>query len=733
MTDRGYINLLSHLNQTTTTLPISTIQASVAHYLAHVQPLPTAFTAIVISSQLLRALTLPKLEFLSTSFRHAVHFKLQLIQDEPNGLFSRSLKAKLEEWVYAVLKGLQGGQTMLRLAAYDGLLLGLEDVESEVKAKEGRMRGKVEEELVIALAEAMDMYPLNASSVGWETEFMPNVMYQTEGCTLSTAYLIIARSLPIVANHRLKALPLGALTSGLLAIIDSAFQSGAFLSSLEESLTSQTNGKLCIEPASQFTDNLRTLSSSPIIVSMAALSRLCALSLSALADSRPRPGWLAMSEVMQRLEILTRNVEADWLKSRLAGTEEENDIAPESHESAKVMWSTLKTLLFTTIMIVQSVLSTLVYVPQPPQEKHASSSSSDPSPHSFALTALHIFSHLSFVLPQFGGVTSTAQGGFVELKKVFYTALDILSSDQTESEKFVRLLCDDARAQATSQTLPLRFVLAKNSYSLACIEQLVPVLSDDVIRAEIWPMCQPHLSDASHREVYESSHSVMLAVFAAHAQRASEGKVSTAPSSLGEPAFAEQIVPFYVQCLISNSGDGALSTTQLCLAYAALVRAAGAFCASASQLANTPSQGDSFAWFCVEALLQHIRRPSSGQNASVTSSKVASFVDISEHFHRLHLALISTVPSVSLTLLPRLLSEVRSVTQSYPPGQIPQRDELVQALFHELSHNVGDLEKEVVMEWWYENCEQLVGPGGAELTFEGTDKSEVQPSLVSRL
>ena len=122
--------------------------------------------------------------------------------------------------------------------------------------------------------------------------------------------------------------------------------------------------------------------------------------------------------------------------------------APESHESAKAMWNTLKTLLFTNIMIVQAVLSTLVYVPQPPQESHASTSQPSQTPHSFALTALHIFSHLSFVLPQFGGVTSTAQNSFVELKKVFYTALDILSSEPTESERFVKILCEDARLQS---------------------------------------------------------------------------------------------------------------------------------------------------------------------------------------------------------------------------------------------------------------------------------------------
>ena len=59
---------------------------------------------------------------------------------------------------------------------------------------------------------------------------------------------------------------------------------------------------------------------------MAPLSRLCALALSALAESRPRQGWLVMTEIMQRLETLSRNVESGWVKSRLAGTVEEEDI-----------------------------------------------------------------------------------------------------------------------------------------------------------------------------------------------------------------------------------------------------------------------------------------------------------------------------------------------------------------------------------------------------------------------
>ena len=40
-----------------------------------------------------------------------------------------------------------------------------------------------------------------------------------------------------------------------------------------------------------------------------------------------------------------------------------------------------------------------------------------------------------------------------------------------------------------------------------------------------------------------------------------------------------------------------------------------------------------------------------------------------------------------------------------------RRKELVEELFREILENVGDREKEVIMRWWYEVREELVGRG----------------------
>jgi hypothetical protein len=101
-------------------------------------------------------------------------------------------------------------------------------------------------------------------------------------------------------------------------------------------------------------------------------------------------------------------------------------------------------LLFTTIMLSQSILSTITYSSPPssalPPLDSMRSFAHLPSHSSLALSILRTLYQLSFVITKFGGVTSTSSAGFAELKRVFYSALDILSADVEASETFVKAL-----------------------------------------------------------------------------------------------------------------------------------------------------------------------------------------------------------------------------------------------------------------------------------------------------
>ncbi len=269
----------------------------------------------------------------------------------------------------------------------------------------------------------------------------------------------------------------------------------------------------------------------------------------------------------------------------------------------------------------------------------------------------------------------------------------------------------------------------------------------------------------------------MLAIFVSHAKNSGVQRPS-------EPAFTERILPMYAHCLVEvrfnasfhtrtglsstmqNSFDGRLSTTQLCMAYAALVRSASSFgyASAAAQCSSTNVDADSMAWFCIEVLLDAIRHAraapvkatlpySPDAQASSSSSPPApvteqeSFDIPSEHLHRLQLALIATVPSVSLILLPRLLAEVKAIVVSVSLPSLAHdasarrieemRAELVEAIFRAVSQDVGDSEKDYAIEWWYENREELVlaKTAARHPVFDGVEASAQShaPNIVSRL
>lgn len=67
---------------------------------------------------------------------------------------------------------------------------------------------------------------------------------------------------------------------------------------------------------------------------------------------------------------------------------------------------------------------------------------------------------------------------------------------------------------------------------------------------------QSHLYDPSHRETFESAHSVMLSIFAAHADKPSafQMKGKEAEENADKQInLANSLVPGYVKCLLEVS------------------------------------------------------------------------------------------------------------------------------------------------------------------------------------
>ncbi|KAJ3733322.1 hypothetical protein DFJ43DRAFT_995428 [Lentinula guzmanii] len=708
MPSNAYSNLLQHLHRAQPALPLETIQAALAFHIANQNPLPTPLAATAITSPLFLShpFTLSRLQVLSNSFRHALHLKFTLVSGPRLSFFEGSISTRLTEWTKSLMKGLQGGNSLLRLAAAGGVLQGLQDLQTQAKANSSismnsshtasenpvsdAIRAKVEDEVVIAFAEVIDQEGVGRE---WESEFRQTTLLSntvqdqisSPHISLLTLSLILAgQSLPLVASSKLKALPLAALSQLLTSYITETFHEGDFLRQ------------------SAASDTLR--------LHIASLSRLEALVLSIALDYRPRIGLTAAQETLNHLREMAHRV-AGVIPHLLAG---DTHSASDAETPSSGPWLTLKTLLFSVIMITDSVLSACIYVP--PTVYHLSSTSSLSSPASLSLTTILTLFHLSFVVSQFGGISSleyTDEASFKELRKTAYLALDILASGSNDvPERFL-----DELMNLVKSPIEETIALAQISFALSCIEQLVPVLSVRYLKGPVWTLIAPNLVlprqplDQLRRETFESAHSVVLAILAANAANVdamnkesrtqelsdgSKGKATEEDMSLSD--FCTRLVPFYSKSLIQNSAPGKLSTSQVRIAYAALVRSASNSVLPTQDESENPSHF-TLAWYCIDELLCAIR--------SLGNDKLQL-----EQKHRLQLTLMSCVSALPLSLLGRFFEEINDSLKVDIGSEdnldntvdLVQRErdrtELIQALYREISEMVGDREKGYVLSWW---------------------------------
>lgn len=162
--------------------------------------------------------------------------------------------------------------------------------------------------------------------------------------------------------------------------------------------------------------------------------------------------------------------------------------------------------------------------------------------------------------------------------------------------------------------------------------------------------------------------------------------------------------------------DGKLNTPQLRLAYSALVRSASVSAFTSSN--GAPDDMYTLAWYCVQLIVDTIHEllpvvpsisNSKGKQKENEQEKetTPNIENSTDRVHRLHLMLISTISSLPLPLMLRALNETRVLISAYPVNDIDnadeqsKKDELVDALFHELLEKTGDREKEAAIRWWY--------------------------------
>ena len=145
------------------------------------------------------------------------------------------------------------------------------------------------------------------------------------------------------------------------------------------------------------------------------------------------------------------------------------------------MWARLKGLLFTTVMILQSVVDAMLY----------NESSTMSSNASLACEVIKIFSRIAFISSKFGGLSAQGEGSFREYRRAFYIALDIVLASPPHGERLVQTLVmhrRELRDGGVNGSHPA--LLAFTGYLFMTAEQLIDQLSAQCLLEEVLPVCR---------------------------------------------------------------------------------------------------------------------------------------------------------------------------------------------------------------------------------------------------
>ena len=235
------------------------------------------------------------------------------------------------------------------------------------------------------------------------------------------------------------------------------------------------------------------MTSSPQYCSVRSLAELFARATWSFVTTKNQHIWPILNETALAFQDMTRNLQDVWRHNPWVDAQTEEEIPEPARETLTQAWGVLKTILFVTVMVQQSIVTATTYLPAP-SSKIIPSLEPDVTPASVALILLQALSNLSFVITKFGGVTSTTRiSAFPQLRRLFYSALDVLSTDQAASEKFVLSVCQTEKQKDTSTGSSKVMRNATLAFSLACIEQLTQNVDEETIQSQIFDMCIPYV------------------------------------------------------------------------------------------------------------------------------------------------------------------------------------------------------------------------------------------------
>ncbi|KAA8908351.1 hypothetical protein FN846DRAFT_945599 [Sphaerosporella brunnea] len=452
------------------------------------------------------------------------------------------------------------------------------------------------------------------------------------------------------------------------------FQSGYFLPTIDHDIV-VTDGKLAWPSKSNSFLELQERSARPLFVSMSGLAKLAGCAIQEAHDVR------AVHALLDSIQKVSNTMAAQWKTNRLSeipmSKEEEMVEAESLKATVPVVWQILKTVLFTTTIILQALTARVIQNPVFCNKENG------PIIASRILHTLHGF---YFITSRMG------PGGFSSYNFVYYAAIDVLSSYPKQAEKFL----SDVAPKQVGRIPPSLADRLRDLYFLNVCEQIVPVVSPKVNEEIVIPALSAYLVPGLEQTLqphFEAAHSVMLAI-------------------LASPTSAEigaTIMPFYVDAVF-KAFPTSLSARQFRLAFCTLVGEA-----------SPPQPISSLHPHMVDVLLEILcEKISTATTTSLAAGVDEEAVGLSEKDVCI-LALINSLPLMEVKVMLRWLDPAARLLNSV--DDVNSRQRIKERFWDVLSGELDVSRAEVAVRWW--------GNGGRDKVVLGKvdDLEGIRPRL----
>lgn len=552
--------------------------------------------------------------------------ELAVRQDGVGGGTGWKVRRGVKDWTDGVMDGIINLDSGLRkMIAYGGLVSGLQICKYRVPALDVTTARSRSSDQLVAIAQ-IEL----TKEKDWADEM--------DAGDVVFAY-VASQTFPGIRRRSLRVLDQQALLDWTLGVIlDSplTLQSGAYIYNLDKDVvTKKAKKQAPLVHWAKDSESAKTVIDTNASLLFQELGRLSSVAAGAIERMASLD---TLGEVVHKIFNFAYLIHTKWGLSPLSTVEDEALLTDETKQITPKLWQINKAVLFSFTMIFKAVTDKILSVP-----KFATSEEAFHLAH----TIVSSYAYLYFITSKFG------HDGFTTYKQVFYAAMDVLAQNPAKCLDLVK------EVEPSNKNVSDPMCRARVVYYLNMVEQVVSLMPDEQLEA-ILRLLSPYLSDSNHVDLFEASHSVVLAIFEKN-QR-----------------ISKTLAPVYVK-IILDAYPIHLSLVQFRLAFKTVVQSLSA-------------HDDAIAWYCLQRLIETI--PSLPEDKTMPSDPNGP------HYIQV---LIDQIATVNLVLMETLLEEIKNHIVDYPRGH-SERAQLTKALFDRLSSgDEGDYTKrELGVKWWLE-------------------------------